>query len=242
MAAIILVGLVIVIPNELQAAVDVDTRLFVALTYLFVMALAPVRKEKQVSLAVAAISAFFVGKPLYQGLTSWQAFSAQVSEFRKAAAMLPAGSAVLSSFGPAREDEEVETPVMSLNYGHVASYATVDRRIFNPLEFTGIGMQPLVATPRYSQIDTPSAFPLSPEAMKELKTPSRELVRAVAQANLDFAARWHEKFDYVIYYHFGVPDGFDQESLKEVHRSSFFSILEVNRPGGTTAAKTAVSS
>ena len=126
------------------------------------------------------------------------------------------------------------------SYIHLSSYATLERRVFNPLEFTGIGMQPLSSRPKYASVDTPAALPFTPKVAGKLKNPTPEYARRASQRNAEFALRWPARFDYVVYYHLGHGTNFDRAILTEVRRGSFFSILKIKKRDDKPALSPAI--
>jgi hypothetical protein len=218
---------VLLIPDHLSDAVDIDTRTFVALAYLFFVALRPVKRIHEISIAVASISVFYVGLQLLNMITVWQPFSKQIDEFRGSLAVLPAGASVLSVAGDESEPRSIVPPI---SYAHLASYATADRRIFNPLEFTGTGMQPMSVQPAYASLDTPAGLPFSVVAAKNLSSPTPRIVARAHQYEAAYALGWPKTFNYVIYCHFGAAPNFEPAALETVQVGSFFSILKVKKP------------
>ena len=153
----------------------------------------------------------------------WQPFSSQVAEFRKVDQALPAEALVLA----VAPKEPENTIAGSLAYGHITSYATLDRRIFNPMEFSGVGMQPLSATPAFAPYDIPHAMPFDPATAAKLADPTAEFEKKIRLHKAEFAERWPERFDYVIYFHFGKAPNFDPARLDIVEQGSYFSILKI---------------
>jgi hypothetical protein len=214
---------VVLVPSGLQEAIDIDARTMVALAWLFFASLQIVDHKREISAAVAASAAGLVGFALLMTVMVWQPFSNEVAEFRKADRVLPANALVLSV-----APKDVTTCTAgSLAYGHLTSYATLDRRIFNPMDFTGVGMQPLRATPAFAPYDIPHAMPFDPETAEKLANPTAEFEKKIKLHKAEFAARWPERFDYVIYYHFGAAPNFDPARLELVEQGSYFSILKI---------------
>lgn len=226
MPVALLAFFVLLVPSGIRDAVDVDGRLLVPLAFLFFVALRPIRREPLVRTSVALVAGIFFAGQLWAAQTMWKPFDRDVAEFRSAVAMLPPGSALLS-IGKVGGRLPGEVPIP---YIHLASYATLDRRVFNPLEFTGRGMQPLSARQRFEAIDPPNAIPLEPALALKLKSPPPDLARRAEESPVRYALQWPERFDYVVHYHFGRPSNFDPATLTERHRGSFFTILEVRRP------------
>jgi hypothetical protein len=226
-ALAILAIFILVVPSQISDAVDIDSRTFVALAYLFFAVLRPDRRVREMSCALASIAVFFIGLQLWSMVAVWQPFSKQVNEFRSSLGVLPAGARV---FPVTADRDGPQRFALPMSYSHVTSYATTDRRIFNPLEFTGVGMQPLSVRPAYADIDTPAGQPFSPAAAKKLAVPDQRTLMRAHKYNVDYALRWPEKFDYVVYYHFGGQPNFDPATLETVRVGSFFSILKVKRP------------
>jgi hypothetical protein len=118
----------------------------------------------------------------------------------------------------------------SLAYSHVTSYLTIERRIFNPLEFTGVGMQPLSVTPQFAAVDSPTGQPYSPAIANRFIDPDKALEKLAKENEAGFALRWPRNFDFVIFYHFGGAHNFNPALLEDVRDGSFFSILKVKHP------------
>ncbi len=220
---------VLLAPSALQQAVDVDARSAVLLAYLFFAALFPVRPFPAMERAMALVAGLLIALHLVLASTIWVRFDQGVLEVRQATAGLPRESLLLT----VATEERLPSVAAPLAYSHLASYATIDRQVFNPLEFTGLGMQPMSARPPFLEADTPNYGALSVDIAERMKRPEPEFAERARLANAGFALRWPERFDYVLFYHHGGPSNFDPRLLTEVRRGSFFSILKVNRPGRT---------
>lgn len=213
------------LPGSIKAAYDVDARTMVAVAYLFAIALRPVGSTSLAPLLSGAIAAWLTGLNLWAVQTVWLPFDRQMSEFRQATALLPPQAKVLSVM----QGQDGDPPGKPAYYWHVTSYATLDRRIFNPLDFTGVGMQPLSPTPAFAPYDTPSATPPGPQGAMDLADPTPEDIRDAHAMRSGYALHWPRRFDYVIYYHFEAPPNFDPDDLELVRNGSFFSILKTRR-------------
>lgn len=218
-----LAAYVALVPSGLQEAIDIDARTMVALAWLFFTSLEIVDRKREISAIVAASSSALVAYSLMMAALVWQPFSNQVAEFRKADHVLPAKALVLA----VAPKEPENTIAGSLAYGHITSYATLDRRIFNPMEFTGVGMQPLRATAAFAPYDIPHAMPFDPATVARLADPTAEFEKKIRLHKAQFAERWPERFDYVIYFHFGKAPNFDPARLAIVEQGSYFSILKI---------------
>ena len=216
---------VLVVPSGLQDAIDIDARTMIALAYLFFASLRPLHQEREITAVVGAASAALVGYALVMTVLVWQPFSHEVSELRKSMQALPAKSLVFS----VTEREATTSTALPNAYGHLTSYATLDRRVFNPLEFTGIGMQPLRPTQAFARFDTPAAMPFGPETALKLADPDPAFEKKIRAYNVEFAERWPQRFDYVVYYHFGGKPNFDPARLTLIEQGSFYSILKTQR-------------
>jgi len=220
-----LAAYVLVVPSGLQDAIDIDARTMVALAYLFFASLRPLKHDREISAVVGAASAAAIAYALIMAVLVWQPFSREVSDLRKSMHVLPAKALV---FSVTQKDVTTSTALPHA-YGHLTSYGTLDERIFNPLEFTGIGMQPLRATEAFSSYDTPAAMPFDARTAMKLADPDATTQQKIRAFNVEFAERWPERFDYVVYYHFGGAPNFDPARLKLIERGSFYSILKINR-------------
>ena len=137
--------LVVVCPYQVGDAVDVDARLVLPLTALVLAGTEcapPIRPERH-GLAILVLL-MLVGLRWYGLLEVARENSREIATFRSFEARLPVGSALMVS----RDVDEQQTchPAKSVAnppLTHLASYAAIDRGIYNPLVFTGVGMQPL---------------------------------------------------------------------------------------------------
>jgi hypothetical protein len=216
---------VLLAPSALQDAVDVDSRSLIPLAYLFFTGLQPVADDREIERVTATVTGVLIVLSLWLAGTVWVRFDRQVAEWRQAADMLPR-HAILLTVGDDLGRRPVAAPMA---YSHLASYATMDRQVFNPLEFTGVGMQPMAAQPRFAAVDTPAFSPLSVKVAARMKQPDPTFLEKARKAGAGFAVGWHQRFDYVLFQHHGGPGNFDPGLLTEVHRGSFFSILKINR-------------
>jgi hypothetical protein len=216
---------VLVCPSSFHDAVDIDSRLLVGLAYLFFASLTPRRREGELTLALGSVAIGLVAFQLWSGAEIWIPFSKRVEELRQASSVLPPKAKLFTvvSDGP-------DMLVDPLAYSHLSSYLTVERRVFNPLDFTGVGMQPLSVTPAFAAVDTPTGQPYSPNIANRFITPDPALAKLARENGAGFALGWPRKFDYVIVYHMGQPYNFNPPLLTEIKRGSFFSIYKVKSP------------
>jgi len=217
---------VILAPNRIQDGFDIDVRLAVPLAYLCFAALQPLRNYRRSNAVVTLVAAVLTGSQLWALASIWEPFSGQVDEFRAATAILPAHARVLPVFNA----DGPRLTAGSSAYVHLTSYAVIDRRIFNPLEFTGAGMQPLSVTPAYAAISPGVGAILDRDTTNRLARPDAVTEKAARKSPMiRVTQNWPRKFDYVIFYHFGGTPNFNPALLQEVHRGSFFSILKVKK-------------
>ena len=228
----------LIVPPSIYEAIDIDGRFVVGGALLAVAGLGLVRSDIKLEGFVVATAvvllALRIGTLSFEGIR----FDRQVAEFRQSLHVIPAGARVLS----ARGDEEMGVCGSALTmpepYFHLASFATIDRRAFNPLEFTGRGMQPMQSRPPYSEIDVGASEPIMASMLKLTRTlkKSAEVERVFKAENVPtYYLNWQESFEFVIYYHFGCPVPLSADGLKEVGGGSFFTIFAIanarNPPG-----------
>lgn len=214
----------IFLPSRLLDAVDIDARLFTSFIFL---ALASARLELQARArrAVAALALGTLALHTAMAILIWRPMSAQVAEWRAASMALPAHAPVFTV-------EAMRGPLMHtttrMSYAHLMSYATIDRRIFNPYEFTGKGMQPMVAVGAYEPLDTPVGVPLKPDTARLTfgpPSPTPEWLAVMEQRNMQYTIEWGAHFPYIVYFHFGKAPNFDPGQLRLMTQGSFFSVL-----------------
>ncbi|MEN6542128.1 hypothetical protein [Parvibaculum sp.] len=214
----------IFLPGRLLDAVDIDARLFTSFIFL---ALASARLEMQAR-AREVVAALALGTLVLHtalAILIWRPMSAQVAEWRAASLVLPARASVLTV-------EATRGPLMytttRMSYAHLMSYATIDRHIFNPYEFTGKGMQPMVAVGAYEPLDTPVGVPLKPDIARLTfgpPSPTPKWLALMEQRNMQYTIEWGARFPYIVYFHFGKAPNFDPRRLRLMTQGSFFSVL-----------------
>ena len=62
-----------------------------------------------------------------------------------------------------------------------------------------------------------------------LADPDPAFEKKIRAYNVEFAERWPQRFDYVVYYHFGGKPNFDPARLTLIEQGSFYSILKTKR-------------
>lgn len=232
---------VVAMPAQLQSAIDLDSRTMVALAWLFVAGFGVVVADRGVARMVALGAAGLLVVHGAVAATSWRRFDRQVTELRAAFAPLPAQALVLT-FGDAEVPTGRNTLAASpVAYTHLTSYATLDRHVFNPLEFTGVGMQPLSAVGRFAAYDIPVSSPIPVATAKLLAAPDATIVRRATAVGLDYALNWPRRFDYAVHYHFGDAAILPWPGLHPIHRGSFFTIYRIDHPVATGGGVAAVA-
>ena len=223
----------LLLPSALLNAVDLDARTFVSLAYLAVASLCLRPPEKgagasplAAEIAAAVVAAVTLVLQLATLVSQTSTFGAQVSEFRSALKVIPSGSPVITVADFSR------TPVVPHRfYAHLVSYVTIDQKAFNPLEFTGKGMQPMIVQPAFSCIDVSASAPVPLGLFPKLAMPEKvSLTERYGSMNYRYAYHWDRNFDYVIYYHYGTPGNPVPRELRPVHQGSFFTIFRTRRP------------
>lgn len=210
----------VILPTNLKGAVDIDARLAVPLLFLLLASIRPAG-ERRIAPLVAGLAVALLAAHALVAATLWRPFSRQVTELREASAVLPAGAPVLSV-----RELTAQPSIDPISYWHFASYATMERRIFNPLEFSARGMQPLSVKGRYAPLDTPAGRPVPVGyALTAMRDTPRDVVAELDHAGAHYVVNWGGKFPYVLYYHFGTAPNFSPGTLRMVKQGSFFSIL-----------------
>ena len=220
----------ILLPSALLDAVDLDSRSLVSVTFLAIAAIGAPKDARTVpmnaQLAAVAVAVSTLGLQLGAALPDILLYQRQVAELRQAARVFGPNDTVLSM-----TDYDREYPIPKQFYSHVASYATRDRKIFNPLEFSGKGMQPLQVTSQFACVDVPAGKPLHIFAAKEFLNPAADL-KKLQKRNLAYAYRWDRHFEYVIFYRFGAQGNPFPDLLEPVSEGSFFTIYRVKGSAG----------
>jgi hypothetical protein len=210
------------LPSTLGAAVDIDARFTVAVAFLLAAG-ASLRNGagKTLILALALVT---LGIHSLVAIQDWRRFDGQVAEWRAATSILRPGQGLLTV--DAADPPPPSTPGGKLSSWHLASYATIDRHIFDPQGFTGRGMQPMEVTDRYRYLDAPGRMRLDPDMAREAMMNTPPSLRAILAKRRSLAfADWGHRYIYVAYFHYGAINNFDPQRLDVVAKGSFFSIL-----------------
>lgn len=226
---IVVFAFVLLAPGGLRDAVDIDARTAVPLAWLAIAATVVAVPQRRVMRMLIVSAALVLALHSGIALVCWPVFARQVAEAREAFAVFPAKARVLSLTRGEDPGTGSDAPVLTEVYNHLASYATRDRRIFNPLEFTGKGMQPLQSIAPYAAIDVGAAMPIPVEMAMYLATPSPVVRAYAAKHNLAYALEWRRTYDYVILYRFDDKRELDARWLTPVRRGSYFTIYRVDR-------------
>ena len=225
-----LVAFSLLLPSSMLNAVDLDSRSLVAVAYLAVAAIGwPVVRgvsspaRTATAIAAASLALVTVAAQSAAAIPSIREHETRTAELRNALAVIdPLQSVLLIA------DSDDRTKVRRQLYTHLLSLATRERRAFNPLEFSGRGMQPLRATTAFHCLDVPAGGSIAPEIARQLLDPETgELLRHEFHANLRYAYLWHQRFDMVAYFHFGAGGNPFPSLLVPVKQGSFFTLFDV---------------
>lgn len=223
---LIALGLFVVIaPSSLRDAVDIDSRLLLPLAMLF-LASARISYPTPALGVVCAGAALSLPVSIAAALVSiWVPFSKQVDQLREALVGVPAGAPVLSIIN---EAGPFPTRVGNVNlpYFHLASYALLDRRAFNPLQFTASSMQPLAAVGDYRSVDVGVGQPLSASLAEAACRDPLPAPKLLTQNTYAYTRKWCRKFPYVLYMHFGSPEPLGAR-LDQVAAGTYFTLFRV---------------
>ena len=227
-ALLFLVVFAFALPSGLLDAVDIDSRCFVSVLYLAIAGLVVQRRNghpRRAELAAAAVAVVTISAHLTVLAHDTRIFDRQVAEFRSAIKVLPPMAPVLSVM-----DLDPRSPIPRRFYSHLGSYGTVDRKVFNPAEFTGKGMQPLIVKREFACIDIPAGWPIPTQILGELSRPETAALMDTKKFRpYDYAYRWDRNFDYVVHFHFGARANPVPSQLKAVQQGSFFTIYRTSR-------------
>jgi hypothetical protein len=219
----------LLLPSALLYAVDLDSRSLITVAYLAIPAI--VSRSDAGRIPGAQLSAAIVGVATLAvqigvSLPMVRLYNRQVAEFRAAASVFRPFDRVLTV-----QKLDAEPPIPNRYYTHLVSWATRDRKIFNPLEFTGKGMQPLVVNPEFACISSPPGGPIGSHIAYQLLDPATDpLLNQKGFRNLRFAFLWQWKFDYLVYYHFGSRGNPYPGVVEPVRQGSFFTVYKIVRP------------
>lgn len=220
---------VVLLPRVVLDAVDIDSRSLVSITLLAVAGLGMCREngrflsaaKLEILIGLAATATILV--QMFNLAPKVRQLGLATAELRDALTTIEPNSAVLSM-----QDKSRAPPIAKMFYWHLGSYMTSDRGAFNPLEFTGKGMQPLHAAAAFDCIDVPVGVPLSREAATNLlRAETAAMLRREKNRRYGYAHHWDRRFDYVLYYHFGGADNPFPRLLTPVRQGSYFTLFRI---------------
>lgn len=229
-ALLFLLGFALLLPTQLLDAVDLDSRSFISISYLAIAAigLQPTSSARLGTILASLIALATAASQLAFAVPRVLRFDRQIAEIRQAFGVIGPNQSVFTII-----KVEAETSVPQHLYSHVASYATLDRRAYNPFEFTGRGMQPMSVKPEFACIDVGAGRPIQVKLAQQLLDPSlAPELETMRYKHLNYAYMWDRKFDYVIYLHFGAGGNPAPDRLRPVKTSSFFTLFRTPKPLG----------
>lgn len=219
------------LPSNVGAAIDVDSRVLVCLVFLFIassrMLGSTPRRVVALGLTVLAVVA---ARSLLLS-AQWSTWSQEIAEFRRTLAQIEPGAAVLAAGWPPGErkcDEALPEPANA--FWHLPSFAVVDRNAFVPLVFTGRGMQPIRATAPYQPLDVGASIPVPLELLELAAQPEQgdRLAEILDEERFPgYFVDWPRHFDYVVFLHQGCRRPIVPEHLIELSDGSFFTLYQV---------------
>ncbi len=212
-----LLAFLLIVPTQIGAAVDIDSRTAVLLTVLFVICLRLDRPSPRAVSTIVGLAVVTIILQLTIAIPARAKLHREVDEIRAAAATLPPYATVFSING-----SDVD---YKLHY-HMASVATVAGRIFNPLEFSGKGMQPLDATPAFACRNVEVGRPLNRVESILVREPAffHRRLSKVQQKTFAYAQHWTSDFSHVLYLHEGKSRWTPAKGLVPIAQGSFFKI------------------
>ncbi len=242
--AILLLGATIaLLPWQVGDAIDVDARLVLPFTAL-VLASTQVVLPKRIVLhgAITALVVLALAVRLEVVEHAAQATDTEVVAFRKLAAKLPIGTAIMVARDTDKTDACRRTgPTLPLL--HLASYAAIDRGAYVPSIFTATGMQPLRAVK--APFDA-SARPIMPPSLALLiaiaktgdiapllssqphdEAVSRELQTMMNTKNTALLNHWPASYDALLVLHDGCPRNLMPSRLSVLGEGGLFTLYSV---------------
>ncbi len=242
---LLLGGLIVVLPWQIGDAIDVDARLVLPLTALLLAgtrACLPSGVVRHVAcITLVVLSATLRWQAMEQAAS---ATGREVAAFRKAAALLPIGSALMV----ARDADPPGTCSQPGKNGlvllHLGSYAAIDRGAYVPTMFTASGMQPLRVSrapfqPRERPIMPPSfalidAVAKAGSLQQASRTPqadpqlAREFRAMTRSRNVEFLRHWPDGYDALLVLHDDCPRKLMASRLSTLAEDSRFTLYRIN--------------
>lgn len=164
---------------------------------------------------------------------NWHYYSKRFSEFRAAAARLPAGSRLVTVLDGDAMGRASDQP-----YWHMAEYAIIDRGDFTPLLFTTSGQHVVQLQPAVRHIAAGTAQQGRPPDITELEDLATGNTRDDPDigSTFPYLIRFQCHFDYAVVIHSGGNQTKPPEMLAPVHAGSFFSLYRIV-PSGACGGK-----
>jgi len=208
-----------------------DLRLPLALALLLVAGLRPRAVSPKVALAVGCAAAVLFTARIADVAVDWRAVDRNFAEFRAALDVIEPGASIL----PVQKHNAVRdggTQQFDEAYWNMAMLAVIDRGAFLPTLFTDPTKQPVQASPRRADLDTPYGWPVGYDLLAD------EAAAGAADSAADgapagsvrrFWIGWSDRYDYVLVTHFGAAGNPDPVRLAPVREGSFFGLYRVRK-------------
>lgn len=213
----------------------VDLRLFVALAFVAAAVLDFRAGSIRIAGVICAAALAVFAARIWVVGNAWSVYDRQFAEYRRAARVIEPGSVVMQAqnwFGPVAGDPQG----FPYTYWYLATLSVIDRSVFLPTFYSDPLKQPVVATKRYEEIDTPGGTPVPVDRLRALADPAvfdwfRDDKGAVGERLYGYM--WQDAFDYVVIVHSGEGGNPAPELMDPVAHGSFFDIYRT-RPGTCT--------
>jgi hypothetical protein len=227
----------VLMPNWVNGSWGADFRLPVILPFLLIASTRLEIASKQLVHVMAVIATVLFGLRVVAVSQSWQEYDRRFGEFRRASAVIPAGSRLLVVQTPVGDETPslpgVSRLLASLQPGvfhHMGALAVIDRSAFFPYLFTQAAT--IDVAPRNKGIAQTSAEPVTPADLALAADPARAQFldqRADVYGQLPYWRHWPQSFDYVLWIDFGAGPKPYLDQLISVHAGSFFEIYRIQR-------------
>jgi hypothetical protein len=236
-AAMVLVA--VLMPNWVNGSWGADFRLPVILPFVLIASTRLEIASKQLVRGFAVIAAFLFCLRIAAVSQSWQQYDRMFDEFRRASAVMPAGSRLLIVETPLAPDEERPAfpgvPRQFANvqpkiFHHMGALAVIDRSAYFPYLFTQATT--IDAAPRNHAVAQTAAVPITPDELALSTEPghAEQLDREPdIYGQLSHWRRWPETFDYVLWLDFSGKPKPQLQQLTGAASGSYFELYRINR-------------
>jgi hypothetical protein len=236
-ALILFVVVILLLPNQIDNAMLIDSRLMLPLVVLglSVTRIGSPTRGIRPPIAAAALLVL-IGFRVETMLAVETRYDEDVAEFRAATKIVDSQAKVLVAADTLTRADCSRSPVdlgQNSLHVHFGSFLTMDRQAFIPLIFAGHGMQPILPRGAYKAISSAASVPVPVRILQLADDPAQgpQVDALMASWIIDrFVLDWRREFDDMLVLHFGCARNPFPGELTPLVNGAFFTLYRIDRP------------